>query len=124
MNEVREGTAHKLKPSISGISLNPSRPETRLRTHTRIQYQKLYFILLLDLGNLAVGLRVLTVYSNSHSQNLTHFYYYDYKNNHRKIYQELKECWECTRHCLWRDYPSLSFDTSLTPLCPTVRKPI
>ena len=32
---------------------------------------------------MTIGLRVLTVYSNSHSRNLTHFYYYDYKNNYR-----------------------------------------
>src|SRR3984957_20899775 len=31
------------------------------------------YYIILDLGKLSIELRVLTVYSNSHSQNLTHF---------------------------------------------------
>src|ERR1700722_20847674 len=72
MNEVWEGAAHKLKPIVSGITLSPSTSEIRSRTQTRTRYTEIIFYIL-DLGILAIGLRVLTVYSNSHSQNLTHF---------------------------------------------------
>ena len=63
MNEGREGAAHKLKPAVSKTTLSLTNLKPVVRSTHGSVYGNIYF---LDLGNLTVGLRVLTEGGSGH----------------------------------------------------------